>query len=80
MAQDRKSLERQLENAKASLSAYEQRRASDPKKKDLATKADPQWRSLDKARRNIVTRLKRVEAIEQQVAEMAERRGGGDSE
>ena len=76
MAHDRKSLERQLENAQKTLAAYEERKASDPKKKDVVAKADPHWRKLDKSRRNVVTRLKRVEALEQQLSEAEAKRSG----
>ena len=77
MAQNRESLQRQLENAQTSLSAYETKRAADEKKSGIKTKADPQWRKLDKARRNVVTRLKAVEALEKQLAEAETRRNGG---
>ena len=74
MAQDRSSLERQLSNAKQALAAYEQRRDADEAKTSVVPKKDPKWRQLDKARRDVVTRLKRVEALEAQLAEMESRR------
>ena len=79
MAQTRASLERQLENAKQSLSAYEERRKSDATF-DVESKNDPHWRSLDAKRRDIATRLHRVSQKEQQQAELASRAAGGDAD
>lgn len=78
MAQHRDTLERQLTNAQTALSSYEQRRDADEKKKAVPPKKDPKWRSLDKTRRDLVTRLKRVEQAEQQRAELAAAREGSD--
>jgi hypothetical protein len=74
----RNSLERQLESAKMKLAA----RVSVLDKAGLKEDdrcSDPAWRTLDAARRSLITRLGSVSKIEAREAEAATRKAAAES-
>ena len=79
MPQKRAQLERQIETAKEHLATWEKTLDERGVAAD-ARKKEPKWRHLDANRRQLITRLRAVQAVEEREKAAAERKAAAAAE